>query len=95
MNPVSAESTPKVYSSPSSVPEKNWHKIYDLLPSYFNIRPVWDGSYIYYACFCHENGKDFWVVVEHMKFTNHSNAPIKIGELVYPTHWMEIFPPLT
>jgi hypothetical protein len=94
MSPVSAESIPIVFCNASTSSQNRWNKVYDLLPAYFSIRPVWDGMYMYYACFCNEEGKDFWVVIEQMKFNHHGVAPIKSGEIVYPTHWMEIFPPL-
>lgn len=95
MTPLHAESIPIVYSNPSSIPENNWYKVYDQLPSYYSVRPVWDGSHLYYATLCHRDGIDVWVVVERLQFNHHSENPIKVGEIVYPTHWMEIFPPLT
>jgi hypothetical protein len=95
MSPLQNDPISSIQHNFYASPQNLWHKVYDILPSTNSIKPVWDGSHLYYACFCHESGEDYWIVLEHTTFAHHSPSPIKVGEIIHPTHWMEIFPPLT
>lgn len=68
-----------------------WEKTSQKSPQHGDVVPVWDGKTksICYAHWYHKNSERFCTVVQTKDLHDDHYA----GEIISPTHWLEIFPP--
>lgn len=86
---------PSIHRSPTlSAQSSQWVRVWDSSPPQGVVVPVWDGDYIYYACYWERPREQFWIIADSLSPSLSDREMMKsAGEQVYPIHWLNITEP--